>query len=224
MLAPNVYNMTVLQGEETIATKYATVSAEVFEKSICHDFHPYFWARFAQPSEILYARNEHIRTELAELFNIATKRLITNVLPLLPKAFSINELWEKAFELTYRCELRSESENTPKILAENMHQISNFLAKDCGLEFSDDVIYRAGNDSSRSTKIFWIFRTLVGKSLSALRLFKALFTFENPLDYLVWKIERHTGIRETPTDLQRKYPILFSWTLLWKIFKRGGFR
>tara|TARA_Y100001935_G_C17291912_1_gene503872 strand:+ start:1057 stop:1935 length:879 start_codon:yes stop_codon:yes gene_type:complete len=224
LLAPNVYNMTILQGEETIATKYATVSAEVFEKSICHDFHPYFWARFAQPSEILYARNEHIRTELAELFNIATKRLITNVLPLLPKAFSSNELWEKAFELTYRCELRSESENTPKILAENMHQISNFLAKDCGLEFSDNAIYRAGNDSSRSTKILWIFRTLVGKSLSALRLFKALFTFENPLDYLVWKIERHTGIRETPTDLQRKYPILFSWTLLWKIFKRGGFR
>ena len=66
---------------------------------------------------------------------------------------------------------------------------------------------------------FVIFITLVVKSLSALRLFKALFSFENPLDYLVWKIERHTGIRETPTDLQRKYPILFSWTLLWKIYK-----
>ena len=224
LLAPNVYNMTVLQGEETIATKYATVSAEVFEKSICHDFHPYFWARFAQPSETLYARDEHIRTELAALFNIATKRLIINVLPLLPKAFSINELWERAFELTYRCELRSESENTPKILAENMHQISNSLAKDCSLEFSDNMIYQAGNDSNLSSKILWFFRTLIGKSFSAFRLFKALFTFENPLDYVVWKIERHTGIRETPTDLQRKYPLLFSWTLLWKIFRRGGFR
>ena len=224
LLAPNVYYLTVLQGEETIATKYATVSAEVFEKSICHDFHPYFWARFAQPSEILYARDEHIRDELAALFNTATKRLIINVLPLMPRTFSINELWEKAFELTYRCELRSESENTPKILSENMHQISNFLAKDCSLEFSDNMIFRAGNDSGLSTKTLWFFRTLIGKSFSAFRLFKAIFTFENPLDYLVWKIERHTGIRETPTDLQRKYPLLFSWTLLWKIYKRGGFR
>ena len=104
-----------------------------------------------------------------------------------------------------------------------MHQISNFLAKDCGLEFSDNVIYRAGNDSSRSTKILWIFRTLVGKSLSALRLFKALFTFENPLDYLVWKIERHTGIRETPTDLQRKYPYYFHGLCCGKFLNAAGF-
>jgi len=224
LLAPNVYHMTVAHEGETIATKYATVSAEVFKKSICHDFHPYFWARFAQPSKILYTRDEHIRSELAALFNIATKKLIINVLPLLPKTFSINELWEKAFELTYRCELRSESENIPKILAENMYQISNLLAKDCGLEFSDNMIFKAEDDSSLLTKILWFFRTLIGKSFSAFRLFKALFTFENPLDYVVWKIERHTGIRETPTDLQRKYPLLFSWTLLWKIFKRGGFR
>ena len=224
LLAPNVYHMTVAHEGETIATKYATVSAEVFKKSICHDFHPYFWARFAQPSKILYTRDEHTRSELAALFNIATKKLIINVLPLLPKTFSINELWEKAFELTYRCELRSESENIPKILAENMYQISNLLAKDCGLEFSDNMIFKAEDDFSLLTKILWFFRTLIGKSFSAFRLFKALFTFENPLDYVVWKIERHTGIRETPTDLQRKYPLLFSWTLLWKIFKRGGFR
>ena len=224
LLAPNVYHMTVENEGEIIATKYATVSTKVFEKSICHDFHPYFWARFAQPCEILYTREELIRSELTALFDVATKRLIISVLPLLPKTFSINKLWEKAFKLTYRCELRSESDNTPKILAENMHKISSLLAKECRLEFSDNMICKTGNDSSLFSRTLWLFRTLIGKSFSAFRLFKALFTFENPLDYLVWKIERHTGIKETPTDLQRKYPLLFSWTLLWKIYKRGGFR
>ena len=42
LLAPNVYNMTVLQEEETIATKYATVSAEVFKKVFAMIFIPTF--------------------------------------------------------------------------------------------------------------------------------------------------------------------------------------
>ena len=224
LLAPNVYHMSTDHEGEIISTKYATVTEEVFRKSISHDFHPYFWARFAQPSEILYAKNERIRAELETLFQIAAKRLILNVLPLLPRSFSINQLWEKAFQLTYRCELRSESENTPKILAENMHQVSSSLTEECHLKLSDNVLYQPQVSPKRITKLLWQFRAVIGKLFSAFRLFKALFTFENPLDYLVWKIERHTGIKETPTDLQRKYPLLFSWTLLWKIFKRGGFR
>jgi len=57
-----------------------------------------------------------------------------------------------------------------------------------------------------------------------LRLGKAAFTFNDPLDYVLWKVERHSGIHVEPTALQRRHPLLFAWPLLWRLYRRGGFR
>ena len=225
IVAPNVYHMTTVHAGQKIATKYATVTRAVFKKRISRDFHPYFWARFAQPSVLLYLRDQKMELELKELFRCATKRLIRRTAPLLPSEFSTIDLWETAFGLTYRCELRSESENTPKILAAHMNDISPTLAIECSLKPAGENRWESKTNQAKSlSRILWFSRIIIGKVFCALRLFKALFTFDNPLDYLVWKIERHTGIKENPTELQRKYPLLFSWPLLWRIFKRGGFR
>ena len=57
-----------------------------------------------------------------------------------------------------------------------------------------------------------------------LRLFKAAFTFNDPLEYLLWKIERHTDIYIKPSQRQLKHPLVFAWPLLWKLYRRGAFR
>ena len=143
----------------------------------------------------------------------------------IPDKFSSESLWKKAFELTYRCELRSESQNTPEIIASHIGGLSSALAEECALTPIKDGTWQSNTSYYKAHyKILWFLRMFVGKVFSVARLLKALVTFDNPLDYLVWKIERHTGIKEIPTQLQRKYPLLFSWPLLWRIYKRGGFR
>ena len=59
---------------------------------------------------------------------------------------------------------------------------------------------------------------------SVLRLFKAAFTFNEPLEYLLWKIERHSGLYIEPSDRQLRHPLIFAWPLLWKLKRQGAFR
>ena len=65
---------------------------------------------------------------------------------------------------------------------------------------------------------------MMGKLLSFSRLFKSAFTFDDPVDYLLWKIERHSGVRETATPLQHRYPLIFAWPLVWRLYRKGAFR
>jgi hypothetical protein len=57
-----------------------------------------------------------------------------------------------------------------------------------------------------------------------LRLLKALFTFECGLDYIAWKLERHSGQRIEIPDRVRRWPLVFSWGFFWKLYRRGVFR
>ena len=67
-------------------------------------------------------------------------------------------------------------------------------------------------------------RIVQGKCLSVLRLMKAACTFRGGVDYALWKIERHRGLRfEVPQTL-RKHPLLALLVLGWKVIKEGGVR
>ena len=78
--------------------------------------------------------------------------------------------------------------------------------------------------SRKLSSLTWWLRRIQGKLLSVLRLSKAALTFNEPLQYLLWKIERHTGIYIEPTPRQLRYPLIFAWPLLWKLRRRGAFR
>ena len=138
-------------------------------------------------------------------------------------------LWETALRLTYSAELRSESGTAPQSIIKTslseLKLLTESVASECSLKNAKDFWLNDTNrvDYLKKTAI-WQTRFFIGKGLSIMRLLKAVFTFENPLDYLVWKIERHTGIKEEPTKLQRKYPLIFSWSLLWRLYRKGGFR
>jgi hypothetical protein len=53
---------------------------------------------------------------------------------------------------------------------------------------------------------------------------KSAFTFEDGASYLMWKIERHSGVSFELTPWQKRHPILASGTLFWRIYRAGGFR
>src|SRR5690606_5177052 len=65
----------------------------------------------------------------------------------------------------------------------------------------------------------WRWRRAQGRLLHLARLMKAVFTFENGVDYVVWKLERHA---EAPIEVSprvRRHPLVFGWPLLWRLLR-----
>ena len=116
LLPPNVYQIHHKKDDpETKSTelraKYALLTLSRFRKAMQHDFHSYFWARFAQPCEVLYVRDEATQAVLREAFKQASTTFVRRVLPAMEDNFSSGELWTRGLALTYQCELRTESSN-----------------------------------------------------------------------------------------------------------------
>ena len=91
-------------------------------------------------------------------------------------------------------------------------------------ETTDNYVNRCSAGSRKGSAFRWRVRMVHGKVLSTLRLLKAALTFDGALDYLLWKISRHSGVYIEPTERQRKFPLIFAWPLLFRLYLRGAFR
>ena len=99
---------------------------------------------------------------------------------------------------------------------------SNFLRMCFAVPCED---YKVNPILSRAiSRAAWALRIAQGKLLSVARLLKALFTFDGGLDYIAWKLERHSGVPVEIPDKVRRYPLIFVWGLFWKLYRRGVFR
>jgi hypothetical protein len=231
MLPPNVYYQHVREDAGEARAKYATMTMAQFERALGGDFHPYFWARFTQPCALVYARDESSRQRVVQALESAVATFISAVAPLLPAAFSARELWQTGFGLTYGTELRAESGARIAELYETHAGYFDALCRGYARqpraevrEMADGRFQRTHRTPTRRARREWLWRRWLGKLLSALRIVKAAGTFEDPLDYLLWKIQRHSGIYIEPTDRQRQHPLLFAWPLLWRLYRLGAFR
>lgn len=230
-LPPNVYHVTLEADGRRLAAKYATVTLAQFERGIRRAFHSYFWARFAQPFTLVYVREEAVATTLATLQLIAARRMVVSSAPLIDGPFDADTLWSRAFTLSYGCELRSEDASRAAALVRSygtaLASLTERVAAEADLAAADGPGRWTCTQPPRMRRARtwqWRARRVQGKVLSVLRLFKAAFTFNDPLDYVLWKIERHSGVRAEPTALQRRHPLIFAWPLLWRVYRRGGFR
>jgi hypothetical protein len=237
LLPPNVYHIhhkkEDLESESPgLRAKYALLTLSRFRRAMQHDFHSYFWARFAQPCEILYVRDDLTRELLTRALNDAANTFVQRVLPSMEDSFSSADLWTRGLALTYQCELRTESSNRGESIYEfdpaYYDDVTKAFALDnsvlSNLEAENLYSNQSSGFSRKLSSMTWWLRRVQGKLLSALRLIKAAFTFNEPLEYLLWKIERHSGVYIKPTQRQLKHPLIFAWPLLWKLYRRGAFR
>jgi len=232
VLSPNVYQVRYGEPPNEARAKYALMTVGRFEHAMDHDFHSYFWARFAQPSGLVYCRDDATRARVVAAISQAAATFIRRVVPCLPGEFTAADLVGTGLSLTYRCELRSEpATHAADLFAHNAAYYQSMVAS---LAIGNPAFHpgrEAGhfvNDSSpaqrRQVSITWWLRRGQGKLLSILRVLKAALTFAGGFDYLLWKIGRHSQTVIEPTPRQRKYPLLFGWPLLWQLYRRGSFR
>ncbi|MCP5145528.1 MAG: hypothetical protein H6978_12025 [Gammaproteobacteria bacterium] len=233
LLPPNVYYLQQRHADgRAINAKYAVVSVPHFEHLLANDFHSYFWARFTQPCALIWTADSTLQGRVAHARASAVASFARRVLPLFEGSapFSAAELWRRGLNLTYGCELRSEGAGKGTTLVdaepEYWQQLTSALAQDTQWlsAAADGRWFATLETSSEATLWGWRVRRWQGKLLSVLRLIKGALTFNDPLDYVLWKIERHSGVHVEPTPLQRRWPLLFAWPLLWRVYRRGGFR
>lgn len=237
LLPPNVYQIHHKNNDPEsespeLRAKYALLTLDRFQKAMRDDFHSYFWARFAQPCEILYSRDEATRAVLKDALEKAATTFMKRVVPAMGDRFDSAELWTRGLALTYQCELRTESSNRGESIydfdpAYYDGVTSAYALENKSLSNADaknHYLNQVSGYSRKLSSLTWWLRRLQGKLLSALRLIKAAFTFNDAMEYLLWKIKRHSGVYIEPTQRQLNHPLIFAWPLLWKLYRRGAFR
>lgn len=239
-LPPNVYHLALPAepvGEpegEALRAKYATMTLTQFQRAMDR-FHSYFWSRFTQPTGLTAADSEQTVERLVNALGHAVHSFVGATVPALAEPFSSAELWCRGLGLTYTCELRSENPAGVTALYEhNADHFDDLLEAYAACPAAAVTRTTDGRYAARAADLLipapggsraaWAARRVQGKALSVLRLVKAAGTFEDPLDYLLWKIRRHSGVYIEPTERQRRYPLIFAWGLLWRLYRSGGFR
>jgi hypothetical protein len=98
MLPPNVFPFEA----DGLAAKYAVLSEKDFARLVSSQTRNVsVWARFAQPSRLVWVANELARRKVIAAVAEAAPALLRAARPCLPESGSALDLWRRAFGFTY---------------------------------------------------------------------------------------------------------------------------
>jgi len=226
LLPPNVFYIETPFEGRSVRAKYAIVSLADFGKGAGGRwFHPYLWARFAQPCRLAWCRDEAVRGRVTAALAGSARKCLAEGLALVGNRFTPAELWVALFRQTYGSELRAEPPGRAAEIhaadAAHYAKLAELELPALGAQRENDREWRAPTQTAGGS---WAVRRVQGKLLSVARLVKAAFTFQDGAQYLLWKIERHSGVTIEVTPWQRRHPVLASSVLFWKLYRKGAFR
>ncbi|WP_428408826.1 hypothetical protein [Hyphococcus sp.] len=212
LIPPNVFYFETPSPFGILRAKYAVLSIDHFEKlASAETFHSYFWARFAQPCRIHSVSPEmtaRLETALANSIAVFCK----HAAGLVGRSFTARELWLAGLGASYKAELRAEDETRAGKLIDNYGGwTANVTAPAltyAGLENTVEGGVITLKEKAPDTALGWRLRAMQGASLSVLRLLKGTQTFKGGIDYIAWKINRHSGVDLQITDWERRHPLL----------------
>ena len=216
LIPPNVFYFE----DEGLRAKYAVLSEEDFARETSLEARSTsVWARFAQPSRLVWAADEQAAERARDAVAQAVPTLFQYALPMMAaeREHSIGDIWNRGFELTYGAELRAERASRPSsIIAADPPRFERF--GEAGLAAI------ASRKPPEQMERWWRRTQRKGKMLSVLRLAKASATFAGGVDYIAWKINRHAGTQIEIKPWQRRWPLLAAISLLPRLLKSGAVR
>jgi hypothetical protein len=207
LIPPNVFYFE----QDGLAAKYAVLSeGDFYRLNGPETSSVSVWARFAQPSRLVWAADETARERAID----AVSRAAPTLLAAAGKRDGEKPLdwWRRAFVLTYSAELRAErKDRTVSVVDADRQRYVRFTAP-------------AAAAIDRKPKASWRWRRIEGKALSVVRLAKASATFAGGADYIAWKINRHAGTDIRLKRWQQRHPLLAAISLLPRLLKAGAVR
>lgn len=208
LIPPNVFPFA----HRGLIAKYAVLSEADFHRLNGPETRNVsVWARFAQPSRLVWAVDDTARDRAV----VAVARAAPTLLAAAGKVDGEAPLdwWRRAFALTYSVELRAERAGRAQLVVD--------ADADRYQRFSAPAI-AAIPAAARSGA--WARRRIEGKALSIARLAKASLTYAGGIDYLAWKINRHAGTKIEIKPWQRRWPLIAAVTLVPRLIKGGAIR
>jgi len=188
------------------------------------------WARFAQPSRLVWQADEAAQAQSVEAIEGAAITLFDMSFPMMDidTEHRIADLWKRGFELTYGAELRAErKDRSDSVVDADPERYARFgpavmaaiaerdkaPGQKLKIVASRDAVEKRWRQLRRN-----------GKILTLARLAKASATYAGGIDYLAWKINRHAGTDYVIRPWQRKWPILGALVMLPRLIAGGAIK
>ena len=208
LIPPNVFPFH----HDGLAAKYAVLSEADFHRLNGPETRNVsVWARFAQPSRLVWARNDAACDKAIAAVARAAPSLLAAARPF-PSGDELDP-WRHAFSLTYSAELRAERKGrSGSIVDTDPERYRLFLAP--ALAAIEPAASQGG----------WARRRIEGKLLSVARLCKASLTYAGGAEYIAWKINRHAGTDIELKPWQKRHPLLAAISLLPRLLRSGAVR
>ncbi|MET1110893.1 MAG: hypothetical protein ABWX67_05120 [Allosphingosinicella sp.] len=217
LIPPNVFPFE----HDGLVAKYAVLSEADFERlNGPETLSVSVWARFAQPSRLVWSANAAAAAKAVGAVARAAPTLLGEARPLWEGGGDPLDLWRCAFTLTYSAELRAERQGRPASVVDAEPERYRRFTAAAGLDLAAAV---SDSDRKRARRR-WAARRRAGKALTVLRLVKASGTYAGGIDYLAWKINRHAGTKIEVKPWQRRWPLIAAIGLLPRLLKRGAIR
>ena len=209
LVPPNVFPFEL----DGLAAKYAVLNEADFHRLNGPETRSVsVWARFAQPSRLVWTADEGARNMAVSAVSRAAPTLLAAAGPY-PQQGDELEPWRHAFSLTYSAELRAERKGrSGSIVDTDPVRYRNFL--------EPALAAREAGAPSHG----WAGRRIQGKLLSVLRLAKASATYAGGAEYIAWKINRHAGTKIVLKPWQKRHPLLAAISLLPRLLRSGAIR
>jgi hypothetical protein len=217
IIPPNVFPFE----HHGLVAKYAVLSEADFARECSLEARSTsVWARFAQPSRLVWASDEAARARAIGSIASAAPTLFALTLPTLSEGRDDPlAVFRSGFRLTYGAELRAERRERPGSIVDADPE--RYRRIGCAV-LGEQPPIRAGTRAGALRR--WRGRQAKGKALTLVRLAKASTTFAGGADYLAWKINRHAGTKIELKPWQRRWPILTAFILLPRLLRRGAIR
>lgn len=184
------------------------------------------WARFVQPSALVWLAEEDWRARVTAAIAGAAKTAARLAAALGPESGTAEDYWRALFRATYRAEFRVEKPGREdSILSVNAAHFDGLLPlawEAQGIAFARDgerLVPRLPGSERRHILSWWAGRRRFGKPLNLARLVKASTTFDGAARYAAWKIERHTGVPVALTPWRERHPVLAAPGVLFKVWR-----
>jgi hypothetical protein len=208
LIPPNVFPFQ----HDGLAAKYAVLSEADFDRLNGPETRSVsVWARFAQPSRLVWSSDDAARDRAVVAVSRAAPTLLAAAGRIAGEAPL--DWWRRAFSLTYSAELRAERKGrSGSVVDADAPRYERFSAP------------AAAAIEPHAPSGGWGRRRIEGKALSVLRLAKASATYAGGADYIVWKINRHAGTAFELKPWQRRHPLLGALSLLPRLLKSGAIR
>jgi len=239
---PNVFFLEREYGGQVLRTKYGVISRRAFEAATTlAAWHPYVWARFAQPARLLECRDPEARAFFERTISQAIVTFVGRLACHLPNRagmlrFSLPAFWHEAFRRTYDSERRPEAEDYSRSLYEAdearydevgsaaLHHLTSIGHFESLTEHPRSFAISMTPRRLSGLRLRWKIMRSYSRFLGLVRLLKTAFTFGDWVPYVVWKIERHTGRKIELTPRQRRHPLIFAWPIILPLLLKRNLR